>query len=194
MAISGVNASSYRRSYEPLSSRRALLEQAFGRTWPGVRADSVETTPLARLEEPVKLSFSLSAPVYAQREGDGLRFAPFGASRGYAERWAALASRRHPVVLGDPSETHRTYRIELPRGWEVVELPEGSSQDGPHAGFEVRYRAEPGAVVAEGCFTVHDARVPVSDYPAFRALTAAADVAFARTVRIAPAGRKGEAR
>jgi hypothetical protein len=184
--IAGAQAASYRRSYEPLSSRRALLEQAFGRNWPGVRVDAVEVSPLARIEEPVVLSFRLVAPAYAQRDGDALRFTPFGASRSYTERWAALAARRHPLVLGGPNESRFTYRVALPRGWEVLELPEGASAEGPHAAFEVRYRAEPGAVVAEGRVTVLDPRVPVADYAAFRALTTAADAAFDRTIRIAP--------
>jgi len=185
--IVGAQAAHYRRAYEAASSRRGLLEQAFGRTWPAVRVESVQTSPLARLEEPVELRYRLLAPGFAQRDGDALRFTPFGAQRGYSERWAGLAQRRHDLIVGDADESRFNYRIALPRGWAAAELPEPAAVDGPHASFEVRYRSEPGVIVVEGRLTLRDRRIPVGDYPAFRAFTAAADAAFDRTVRIAPA-------
>jgi len=156
--------------------------------------ESVEASQLAKIEEPVALRFRLAVPAYAQREGDGLRFSPFGAQRSYSERWAGLAARRQDLVLGDPDENRFTYRIALPKGFDVRELPEAATADTSHASFEVRYRAEPGAVVAEGRFILKDGRIPVADYAAFRAFTAAADAAFARTVQIGPAARPPETR
>lgn len=194
LVVTGAQAAGYRRSFEALSSRRALLEQAFGRTWQGVRVESVSTSPLGRLEEPVALTFQLAAPAFAQRDGDALRLAPFGTARNYSERWAGLASRRHPLVLGDPNVSRFTYRIALPRGWEAGELPAPASAENPYGAFDVRFRAEPGAVVVEAQITVREARVPVADYPAFRTFANAADAAFARTIRIAPAARSEEAR
>jgi tetratricopeptide (TPR) repeat protein/transglutaminase-like putative cysteine protease len=192
--VKGTQASGYRRSYEPRSSRRALLEQGFGRTWPGVRVDAVSTSPLGRLEEPVSLAFRLAAPAFAQRDGEGLRFTPFGSGRRYSERWAALATRRQPLVVGEPSVSAFSYRITLPRGWEPGELPEPASVDGRHASFDVRYRAEAGVLFVEGRLTLKDGRVPVADYADFRAFTTAADAAFARTIRVAPAARGPEGR
>jgi hypothetical protein len=192
--VAGDQASGYRRSYEQLSSRRALLEQAFGRTWPAVRVESVETGPLARLEEPVTLRFRLSAPDFAQRDDGGLRVAPFGTPRGYAERWAALAVRRYPLLLGQPGELRFAYRISIPRGWQASDLPAPATGEDPHAAFEVRYRSEPDAVLVEASFRVKDGRVPVADYPAFRTFSAAADAAFARAFRVAPATQARESR
>jgi tetratricopeptide (TPR) repeat protein/transglutaminase-like putative cysteine protease len=187
--VAGAQASSYRRSYEALSSRRALLEQAFGRTWPGVRVDQAETSPLGRIEEPVSLTFRLTAPGFAQRDGDGLRLSPFGTARSWSERWTALASRRTDLVVGDANESRFTYRISLPPGWTAGELPEPASVDARHGAFEVRYRAEPGAVVVEASMRLEDWRIPVADYADFRAFTAAADAAFARTIRVGPTAR-----
>ncbi len=192
--IAGVQAAHYRRAYEAASSRRGLLEQAFGRTWPAVRVESVETSRLARLEEPVELRYRLLAPGFAQPDGDALRFTPFGAQRSYSERWAGLATRRQDLIVGDPDETRFSYRIALPRGWAVTELPEPAAVDGPHAAFELRYRSEPGAIVVEGRLTMKDRRIPVADYAGFRAFTAAADAAFDRTVRIDRAARGQEER
>ncbi|HSM93483.1 MAG TPA: DUF3857 domain-containing protein, partial [Anaeromyxobacteraceae bacterium] len=192
--VAGLQAAGYRRSYETPSSRRAVTEQAFGRLWPAVRVEAVETSPLARIEQPVELRFRLSAPGFAQPEGGALRFTPFGAQRGFSERWATLARRRYDLVVGDAHESRSTWRIALPRGWEAAELPEPVSLDGPHAAFELRYRGEPGAIRVETRVTIKDRRVPVADYPAFRALATAADAAFDRPVRLLPVGRAQEAR
>jgi tetratricopeptide (TPR) repeat protein/transglutaminase-like putative cysteine protease len=185
--VTGVQASHYRRAYETASNRRSLLEQSFGRIWPAASVESIETSPLARLEQPVTLRFRLAVPAFAQRDGDGLRFTPFGAQRGYAERWAGLAARHHPLDAGDPNVLRFTYRVALPKGWEAVELPEAAATQVAEGAFELRYRQEPGAVVAEGQVTLAARRVSLDAYPAFRAFASAADAAFARTVRIAPA-------
>jgi hypothetical protein len=169
------------------------VEQAFGRTWPAASVESVDVGPLTRLEQPVELRFKGTVPAFALREGEALRFNPFGAQRGYTERWGGLAVRRQPLDLGDPNETRFTHRIVLPHGWEAEPLPEPAAIDGPYGAFEVRYRAEPGALVVEGRVVVKRRRVPVSDYPAFRAFAAAADAAFARTVRVAASSRVQEA-
>ena len=192
--VAGAQAAPYRQAYEAASSRRSLLEQAFGRIWPAVRVVSVEMSPLARIEEPVELRFRLAAPGLAQPDGDGLRFTPFGVQRGFSERWAALAKRRYDLLVGDPDEIRSTYRVALPRGWAAAGLPAPAVVDGPHAAFELRYHAEPGALVVETRITVKDWRIPVSDYAAFRAFAAAADAAYYRTVRLVPAARSQEAR
>ena len=146
------------------------------------------------LEEPVALRFRLAAPTFAQREGEALRFTAFGAQRSYTERWAGLAKRHLPLDVGDPNEIRFAYRVALPRGWEAAGLPDPAGADGPHGAFEVVYRGEPGAVVVEGRIVFKTRRIPVADYDAFRAFTGAADAAFARTIRVAPAARKQEVR
>jgi tetratricopeptide (TPR) repeat protein/transglutaminase-like putative cysteine protease len=189
--IAGEQAGGYRRSYEAAAGRRAALEQAFGRTWPSTTVEAVETTPAARIEEPVALSFRLRIPSFARADAGGLRFSPFGNARSYTERWGALAERRFPLVAGDPNELRFTYRVALPAGWEPTELPEPAAVDGPDAAFELRYAFENGRVVATGRILVKRPRVAVGEYAGFRALAAALDEAMARTVRVAPAPRKG---
>ncbi len=68
-----------------------------------------------------------------------------------------------------------------------MELPEAAAGSGPHASFDVRYRVEGGAVVAEARVRLEHGRVPAADYAAFRELTARLDRALSRKVRVAPA-------
>jgi hypothetical protein len=185
--VSGVQAPDYRRAYLAEGDRRAQLEQAFNRTFPGLQVREVTISDLSRLEEPVAMTFELDVPRYARPDGDGLLFTPFGAGVRYAEAYASLSSRKHDLLLGDPSESLFTYRYKLPPGWMVADLPEPASADGPQAAFEVRYRQEGDALVADGHVTFKTGRVPADGYKDFRSLLGRLDRAFDRKVRIAPA-------
>jgi tetratricopeptide (TPR) repeat protein len=185
--VKGVQAPQYRRAYLAEHDRRAQLERAFGRSFPGAEVTSLDVSDLRRIEEDVAMQFTLDVPRYALADGGGLRFTPFGDAARYAESYAALSARRHDLVLGEPAVTSFTYRYALPDGWAPVEVPEPVAADTPHGAFEVRYRREAGALVAEGHVTFKTARVAAAEYPAFRELAARIDRAFARKVRIAPA-------
>ncbi|ABS24477.1 DUF3857 domain-containing protein [Anaeromyxobacter sp. Fw109-5] len=185
--VRGSQAPQYRRAYLAEHERRAQLERAFGRTFPGAEVTGLSVSDLTRIEEDVAMEFTLDVPRYALADGGGLRFTPFGDVAGYAQSYAALSARRYDLVVGDPGITRFTYRYVLPAGWAPVEVPEPAAADTPHGAFEVRYRREGDALVAEGHVTFKAARVAAAEYPAFRDLAARIDRAFARKVRIAPA-------
>jgi hypothetical protein len=187
--ISGVQASQYRRAYLSENERRAQLEKGFNRLFPGLRVQTVSMSDLTRLEEDVSVEFGLEVPGYAQRDGEGLRFTPFGAGTSYVESYASTSERRQDLVLGSPLESRFAYRYALPPGWKA-ELPEDAAGRIPEASFEVRHRVEGGAVIVEGHVTFETGRVAAARYPAFRDLAAAVDRAFARRIRIAPAEAK----
>jgi hypothetical protein len=184
--VSGAKAPEYRRAYLSAHDRRAQLEKAFNRTFPGLRVEEVSLSDPARLEEDVRMEFALEVPRYAHDDAGGLRFTPFGAASGYLETYASLSERRHPLVLGDPNESRFEYRFTVPPGWAVTELPEDARGEVPEAAFEVRYRAEGSELIVSGHVTFRAGRVAPERYPAFRELAAALDRAFARRVRIAP--------
>ncbi len=184
--VVGSQAPRYRSSYLSEHDRRAQFEKAFNRTFPGLQVKALAVSDLTRIEDDVDLSFELAVPRYAQADGPGLRFTPFGAGAGYVETYAAQSERRHDLVLDAPAESRFTYRFTLPPGWAAADVPEDASADSPEGGFEVRYRAEGGALLVEGRVTVKAARVPAARYAAFRELAAQVDRAFARRVRIAP--------
>jgi tetratricopeptide (TPR) repeat protein len=192
--IRGVQAPAYRRAYASAPDRAAVLEQSFNALFPGLSVEAADLPGLADLEADVRMDFTLSVPRYARLEDGRLAFTPFGAIRGYQAEYAALSSRRHDLVLGDPRTTRFTYRYALPPGASIASLPAPARGETPHAAFEVAYREEGGAVVAEGHVTFRAGRVPVADYPAFRALTGAIDRAFAARVEIAAPTPEASAR
>jgi tetratricopeptide (TPR) repeat protein len=192
--ISGTQAPDYRRAYLSAHDRRAQLEKAFNRTFPGLHVQSITLSDVTRIEDDVRMEFALDVPRHAQEDGNGLRFTAFGAGAGYLESYASLSERRHPLVLGEPMETRFEYRYTLPPGWTAVELPEDAAGEVPEAAFEVRHRLEGATLVVSGSVAVRAAQVAPERYPAFRELAARIDRAFARRVRIAPAAGAGEQR
>ncbi len=184
--VAGAYAPSYRRAYQTENDRRATFEQAFSRTFPGLQVKEVSLSDLSRIEDDVTMRFALEAARYAQKEGDGLRLPAFGNPHGFGEMYAALSSRRYDLVLGDPWQSRFTYRYVLPSGWKAAELPQEASADAAFGAFELRYRAEAGAVIAEGRVSFKLGRIAAADYTAFREFVTRMDRAMARTIRIAP--------
>ncbi len=184
--LAGAGAPSYRRAYQVEQERRSTLEQAFARTFPGLTVERLAFSDLSRLEEEVRLDFTLQVPRWAAPEGRGLRFTPFGAGAGYTETWASLASRRLPLSLGEPTTNRFRYRVTPPPGWRAGALPEPARGEVPQAAFEVRWRTDGEALVAEGFVTFRRSEVPPAEYPAFRELMTQIDRAFGRRVTVAP--------
>jgi transglutaminase-like putative cysteine protease len=185
--VAGERAASYRSAYQAEETRRAAFEQAWNRTFPGLEVKRVALSDLTRLEDDVSMSFELEVARYANPDRGGLRFTPFGQSATYAETWAPLSARRWPLALGQPWENRFVYRHALPPGWTAAEVPAPASLEAPFGSFEVRYRAEGAALVAEGRVAFRQSQVAVADYPAFRDFLSRIDRAMARTVRVAPA-------
>src|SRR6266511_4063379 len=92
--VAGAQASEYRSAYLSAHERRAQLEKAFNRTFPGLRVEAVNVSDLARIEDDVRMDFTLDVPRYAQPDAGGLRFTPFGGGAGYLESYASLSERR----------------------------------------------------------------------------------------------------
>ncbi|MGC4000043.1 MAG: DUF3857 domain-containing protein [Anaeromyxobacter sp.] len=183
----GVEAPMLRRAYEVEQERRTRLEQDLASTLSGVQVDEVKVSDLGRLADPVRIDFQVRVPRFAAREGEGLRFAPLATARGYAETLANLSARRYPLDLGGPRDDRLASRVALPAGWAVVELPPPASASGPLGEYQVTWRQEPGAVVAEAHVVLPRSRIAPADYPSFRELLIGLDRALQRRVRIAPA-------
>ena len=189
--VSGIEAPSYRHSYGVEGGRRSTLEESMGRLFPGARVESVSTSDLSRIEDDVEIRFGMSVPKVAQEDGTGLRFPPFGAAPGYVEAYASLSARRNDLDLGAPRNTRFRFTYTLPPGWRVLDKPEPTRAEGKVGEFEVRYREENGALVAEGHVVVAAGRVAAADYPAFRELMIEVDRAFLRRIRVGPARADG---
>ena len=184
--VTGARAPDYRRAYAAENDRRAQLEMAMSRIFPGLTVKEIAVSDLARLEDDVTLRFSLSLARLADREKDGLRFLPFGSGHRFVEALAPLSARRFDLVIGEPSETRFVYRYLLPPGFTPLEMPSPVEVDGPSAALQASCRLEGGAVVAEARIRVKKGRVSAADYPGFRDFLAQVDRALMRPIRVGP--------
>jgi len=185
----GARAPALRRAYQPEADRKSSLERSLGRLYPGLRVEEVGFDDLTRLEEPVRQRYRASLPRFARAEQGALTFNPFGDPPSMTDAWAPLSLRRAPLRLEDPAASRATYRVALPPGSAVAELPAPAGSDGPHLAWALAWRAEPGLLIAEFTITWKDASVPAADYPAFRDQLIALDRAVARRLVLRPAPR-----
>jgi cellulose synthase operon protein C len=186
--IRGQAAPGYRRAYQSENDRRAVLEGALSRSFPGLTVRSVELSDLGRLEEDVLLRFHLTQPRYAERGPQGWSLAPFGAAPGYGETYAATSARKQDLALGEPWENRFTYEIAIPEGMVPADLPAPARAETPFGSYEIAVRRSGDGLVAEGRVTLRATRVAAADYPAFRDFVSGLDRAFARRVVLRPAG------
>ncbi len=183
--VHGQPAAAYRRAYQSEADRRAALEQAFARVFPGLTVRQVTASDLSRLEEEVVLGYRLEEPRFADRTDGTLSFRPFGAVQGYVEGYAATSTRRQDLVIGDPHELRFAYRVLLPEGTSA-DLPPPAHADTPFGSWAVTLRGEAGAVRADCQVVFRTGRVAAADYPAFREFLSGLDQALARRVVVRP--------
>jgi hypothetical protein len=182
--VSGAQAPDFRRGYLSESGRNAALERSFARTFPGLKAEKVETGDLSRIEDDVRVTFRLTVPRLARPENGALLLAPFGLGQNWMETYAPLSTRKHDLVLPHLFDTKFTLRYKLPPGTAPASLPEPERRDGPFGSWSVSVRDEGGVLVAEGSFQITVRRIAAADYPAFRAFLSSLDRALLRPVRL----------
>jgi tetratricopeptide (TPR) repeat protein/transglutaminase-like putative cysteine protease len=182
--VSGVQAPDFRRGYQSESGRTAALERSFARTFPGLKAEKVETSDLSRIEDDVSVTFRLAVPRLARPENGGLQLSPFGLGQNWMESFAPLAARRYDLVLSHPLDNQFTFRYRLPPGMTPASLPAPERREGPFGAWRVSTREEGGVLVAEGSFQVTARRIAAADYPAFREFLSGLDRALLRPVRL----------
>jgi tetratricopeptide (TPR) repeat protein/transglutaminase-like putative cysteine protease len=185
--VSGAQAPDFRRGYQSESGREAALERSFARTFPGLKAEKVETSDLSRIEDDVRVGFRLSVPRLARPENGGLVLSPFGQGQNWMESYAPLSSRRYDLVLSHPFDNQFTLRYRLPSGMAPAPLPLPERREGPFGAWSVTTREEGGALVAEGFLRIVARRIPAADYPAFREFLSGLDRALQRTIRLVQA-------
>jgi len=184
--VRGLNAPEYRRAYATPATRRAVFEQAWSRTFPGLSVKNVDLGDTTQLEKPVDLQFALDVPHFGEATPTGLSFSPFSKVRSYVESYTPLSERKFDLVLPFPWENHFVYRYKLPRGTVAGALPADFSRSSPFGSVKLTYRKDGDTLVCDGTIQIAVSRVKVADYAAFRGFLGALDQAMARKVELAP--------
>ncbi|MHB8418835.1 MAG: DUF3857 domain-containing protein [Myxococcales bacterium] len=194
--VSGSQAADYRRSYQSEAGRRAVFEQGWSRSYPGLTVQSVRfTSALASLEQPVGMDFDLSVPHFGQRSGASWTFDPFGAGATYLETYATLSRRDFALALPPPSSTRFRYRCAAPPGGRFAAPPPDVALEAPFGRLRIHYGLLPpdpgGARQLEvvGELELTAPRIEPESYLDFRRFLERTDRAFSQPLTLEAPGR-----
>ncbi len=134
MFARGRSGSGVRRTARNAEYTAQYVQRLASALVPGATASDVQTPEVKRLDAPAELSATVKSRTLARSEGDTLRMK-------LPNDWTphntfALATRRHPLVFGTPSEYLLTTRLSLPDGYQLKKAPEGGAVDTPCLFFE----------------------------------------------------------
>ncbi len=182
--VSGIRASAWRQRLASPSTRAARLAGQLNAEFPGVEIQPSSVRLQAEdYERPVTGAARGVVPRLFWREAGTARV-PLAPKLGLVDRFASLATRRHPVDLEAFGTVERDYHIRLPPGGRVASLPKEASLRTRFGGFERIVTVENGSLHAHSKLWLDVQRVEPRDYPAFRAFCLAADAALAETATV----------
>jgi hypothetical protein len=180
LAVSGDLAVGVRQRFEIAARRREELEESYGRRYAGVTVAEESFSDLKNLNEPVRASFVLRVPRFAEGppEAPELRIPDdFYDSVRVLGLLGSLEMRRYDVLLGVPRRSRLRVQVELPEGLVVKSLPSPREIATRSARFTLRCEehAAERTIELEKLAEITAPRVALSEYEGFRALAAAVD-------------------
>lgn len=182
VSTAGQGAPEQRRAYQSASTRKSVFEQAWAQSFPGLSVSKVEVSDVTKLEQPLKVSFSLGAPRYSEAAPGALRFYAFGAGRQFTNVLAPLSERKTDALFPGVWVNRFSFTYRLPAGYLPAELPPDLTESSAFGTLSVTTKVVEGKLVAEATMTMKVARIPAKDYPAFRDFLLRVDQAFSRKV------------
>ncbi len=192
--VSGQGAPEYRRSYQSAGSRKATFEQQWAQSFPGLSVAKLDVSDTTKLEEPMKLSFQMRAPRYAEVLPLGLRFFPLGAGRAFTQVLAPLSERKTDAVFPGVWVNKFTVRYEPPPGLVSQSVPEDFDESTEFGRATLKVRVEAGKPIVTGEIVMAKARIPAAQYPKFRAWLLRVDQAFSRKLTVLTTGNQSASR
>jgi tetratricopeptide (TPR) repeat protein len=192
--VRGQGAPDVRRSYQSAATRKATFEQGWAQSFPGLSLNTLEVSDTTKLEDPMRLSFSMRAPRYAEVLPMGLRFFPLGAGRAFTQALAALAERKSDLELTGVWANRFTVRYEPPPGYAVQAVPDAFDETNDFGHAQLTVKVENGKPVVTAEITMAKARISAAEYPKFRAWLLRVDQAFSRKLTVVSTGSQSATR
>lgn len=188
--LRGPEAGGLRSAMEAEATRSERVQRWLSGSYPGVRVNYVRTGALTRVDVPAHFEYEAEIPSIGTRQDDVLRFAPTPQLELTAE-FAERSTRVNDVMIPGPLTTNDQRSIRLPTGATVIDLPPSANVRTAWVSLNYRTQHSGNTITIQRTLTYHVDRVPVADYPAFRAACQQIDEALARrvSVRLGSAGR-----
>lgn len=181
----GELAVNLRAGLEIEGERKRRLERRFGNQFPGARVETVETSSLTNLNEPVRVEVRVQLPHYLDATREGIKLPPltdyFGLGGAFADR-ATPRDRKFDLLLGNPLRSSLDVTVQLPPGHEIAHLPSPQKFESPFGSYSVQARVEGQSIRFQRDLEISAPRVPAEDYARFKRFVD--DVEEARAQRI----------
>ena len=182
--VTGVSAPGFRERYHATSTRKARLQEDLSQEVPGLEIAAVEANDLLNLEEKVSLRVRGKSSIVGKREGDRLSLA-VGPRESMVRDYAALSRRSTDLRLRARSTTEQAWKVKLPPGMKVADLPAAQSGTTPFGSYRLRVEQTGNVVSVSTTVTLDKSRIKASEYGAFRAFCESADRALGQRLVLA---------
>ncbi|MBL8950679.1 MAG: DUF3857 domain-containing protein [Myxococcaceae bacterium] len=192
--VVGQGAPEYRRLFQSAGARKAMFEQQWAQSFPGLVVTKLDVSDTTKLEDPMKLQFVMQAPRYAEVLPAGLRFFPLGAGRAFTQVLAPLTERKSDSVFPGVWVNRFTVRYEAPPGYVLQTLPEDFDETTDFGRAKLQVRVEGGKPVVTVELVMSKARITAAQYPKFRAWLLRIDQAFSRKLTVVLTGNQSAMR
>ncbi|MEO8797816.1 MAG: DUF3857 domain-containing protein [Polyangiaceae bacterium] len=182
--VGGAQASAWRARYHAEGTRKERIGQDLGRDFAGIQVAKIDTNDLDDLEIHPQLHVTAKTPQFARKEGDGWSI-PVGPTEHMVKEYADLQRRRLDIRIFAQAMTVSDWTIHLPSSLKVETMPDGhANATSPFGAYEVLVTQEGNAVHVRTTVALSKTRVPVAEYPAFRAWCESVDRALGQRLMV----------
>ncbi len=171
LTMSGVGrtGSTLRRTARNAETTAQFLQRVAVALMPGAESSDPKVVEVKSLNLPAVLSSHVVSGGFAHKEGDTVRMRiPSDWNPRYSYN---LASRRHSLVLGAPTQYVTRVDLALPDGMQVKKLPQGGAVDAPCLSYQrtVKLSADGKSVEVKQDVKLKCERISSAEYPVYRA-------------------------
>ena len=179
LSVVGQAAHEWRTYYQTEGERRARFAKAWNGRYAGTQLESV-TMAVADRNRPVVVRSRVLVPQLGERRGSRELALPTSSREAdLASTYARLGERHWPLVIGYPWRHEESVSYHLPKGTQVLRLPQGRSVKNQFGEFTLAVTSSAAEVTFTSAFVVSQSRIATTDYAAFRSFLRDTDAALA---------------
>jgi cellulose synthase operon protein C len=186
--IRGVQAASYRSTFEAVGTQKDRLSRQLSQGYPGLTLEEHKFGGLDNPESEVTVHYKLKAPVLARNEGGELR-APASALNDLLRDYASVTSRKHPLDLGVPTTFREERVLRAPSTTQVRHVPKGGEVKSRFGSLTLAFSQQGQEVTSKTSLIIEVDRVEPRDYAEYRRFIEQADELLRQRVAFAPENR-----
>lgn len=148
------------------TEKRQKLENALREDFSSFQVNSEDIKNARNLDQPLIMSYGITAASYAKHAGDMLLVRP----RVIGSDATALddVSRKYPIEFSSTRDWRDSFDVKIPEGYKVDDLPDPVNVDTGFASYHSDVKVSSGVLHYSREFIVKKLEISAGDYPALR--------------------------